>query len=352
MTTRERMRRVLSGQVPDRIPLCEICFWPETVERWRGEGLPRDVDPLRWLDMDVLATSWFDSSLRLEEETLSEDEDTVTVRDQDGATVRRWKTKTAVRQHLDYLVKTPDDWLRVRDRLSFSPQRIPPTYAETWRQSQQDGSWLAIVPGEPIWWVLMVMGFEAALPFMLDYPDVVQEMVAAQTELSLQMIDAACEIGKPDALWFFSDLGFRNGMLFSPAMFRALVLPYHQRITTHCHELGLNTVFHCCGDCRQVIPLLIDGGFDCVQPLEARAGNDVRQFKSQYGGQIALFGNISVERLSGSEEEAEDEVRTKLEVAVPGGGYIFHSDHSVPPGVSLANYRRALDVAREIGTYE
>jgi len=250
------------------------------------------------------------------------------------------------------MIKTPDDWHAAKSQLDFSPERIPESYAEVWRQSREDGTWLAITPGEPIWWVLMVMGFEAALPFMLDHPDVVHEMVAAQTELSLRMIDAACEIGKPDALWYFSDLGFRNGMLFSPAMFRELVLPYHRRITEHCHELGLNTVFHCCGDCRLVIPLLIEGGFDCVQPLEARAGNDVRQLKSQYGGQIALFGNISVERLSETEEAAEEEVRSKLEVAVPGGGYIYHSDHSVPPGVSLANYRRGLEVARELGSYD
>lgn len=34
-----------------------------------------------------------------------------------------------------------------------------------------------------------------------------------------------------------------------------------------------------------------------------------------------------------------------------GGHYIFHSDHSVPPTISIENYRYAVEIAREIGSY-
>ena len=50
-------------------------------------------------------------------------------------------------------------------------------------------------------------------------------------------------------------------------------------------------IMHCDGDVHEFIPLLIEAGFDCIQPLEARAGNDVRKLKGQYGKDIAFFGN-------------------------------------------------------------
>jgi uroporphyrinogen decarboxylase len=34
------------------------------------------------------------------------------------------------------------------------------------------------------------------------------------------------------------------------------------------------------------------------------------------------------------------------------GGYIFSSDHSVPSSVSLENFRRIVNLAKELGSYE
>jgi len=33
------------------------------------------------------------------------------------------------------------------------------------------------------------------------------------------------------------------------------------------------------------------------------------------------------------------------------GGYIFSSDHSVPSAVSLENFRRIVNLAKELGSY-
>jgi len=55
--------------------------------------------------------------------------------------------------------------------------------------------------------------------------------------------------------------------------------------------------------------------------------------------------------LSSDKESIRKEVENKVSIAKEGGGYIFHSDHSVPPSVSLENYRFAIEVASEIGKY-
>lgn len=70
MTSRERFRLTLSRQEPDRVPMAEICFWPETIERWRQEGLPEDQDPGSFLGLDPIQMVGADLSLRLPLESI------------------------------------------------------------------------------------------------------------------------------------------------------------------------------------------------------------------------------------------------------------------------------------------
>ncbi len=40
-----------------------------------------------------------------------------------------------------------------------------------------------------------------------------------------------------------------------------------------------------------------------------------------------------------------------MPVVKEGGGYIFSSDHSVPSSVSLEDFRRIVELAKEAGSY-
>ena len=46
-----------------------------------------------------------------------------------------------------------------------------------------------------------------------------------------------------------------------------------------------------------------------------------------------------------------EEIVSKLDAAMPGGGYIYHSDHSIPPTIAFDDYAYAIELIREIGTY-
>ena len=47
----------------------------------------------------------------------------------------------------------------------------------------------------------------------------------------------------------------------------------------------------------------------------------------------------------------EAEMRRVVPVMKENGGYIFSSDHSVPSSVSLHNFRRITQLAKELGSY-
>ena len=66
---------------------------------------------------------------------------------------------------------------------------------------------------------------------------------------------------------------------------------------------------------------------------------------------LILIGNIDVRKLSGTRQEVEQEIIGKVSVAKENGGYIYHSDHSVPNSVSFESYAYAIELVKRYGAY-
>lgn len=185
-------------------------------------------------------------------------------------------------------------------------------------------------------------------------PDWFADMLHSQAALALQLTQQLLAEGyRPDGILFSSDLCYRSGMLFSPDSYRRHMIDYHREIARLCHEHDMFLILHCDGDVRNFVPLLIEAGFDCLEPLEARTGTDVRELKPLYGDRLSFFGNINMDVVATGERELiRHEVVSKIEAAKVGGGYIHQSDHSVPPTVSYESYCYWMDLAREHGEYD
>jgi uroporphyrinogen decarboxylase len=353
MTSRERLRTTIRHQEPDRMPRCEQSFWPDTLARWRQEGMPEDATPAQLFDLDPFVNFGLDHSLRLPEETLEETADWVLKCDADGVTSKHWTQNYGPPCEVDFLIKTRADWERVRERLQPDPARISDGVRQAITQAHAAGQFCTISPGEPVWWALRTLGMENAMLTLALDPDFLADMLEAQAALALDLLHQLLAEGhRPDGVLFSSDLCYRNGMLFSPASYRRYMMDLHREVARVCHEHDMLLILHCDGDVREFIPLLIEAGFDCIEPLEARCGNDVRELKPRYGDQISFFGNINMDVLAtGDRELIRHEVESKIEAAKAGGGYIHQSDHSVPPTVSFDSYRYWMDLAREHGEY-
>jgi uroporphyrinogen decarboxylase len=133
-----------------------------------------------------------------------------------------------------------------------------------------------------------------------------------------------------------------------------LFLPYYKElIHLYKHDYGLPCLIHSCGDIRQAVPIIIEAGWDCLQPMEAKAGVDVLQLADTYGNKLAYMGNINVQVLNtNNRDKVRAEVMRKMggmiERRLP---YILHSDHSIPPDVRMATYQYMLELHKEHGRY-
>ena len=91
-------------------------------------------------------------------------------------------------------------------------------------------------------------------------------------------------------------------------------------------------------------------GLDALNPLEVKAGMDPVAIKKQYGDQLVLHGGINA-ALWEKPDELIQEIECVLPVLKENGGYIFASDHSIPPQVSFADFTRVMDVYKRLGRY-
>ena len=101
------------------------------------------------------------------------------------------------------------------------------------------------------------------------------------------------------------------------------------------------------------MPGYIKAGFACLQPLEVKAKMDLVQLKRDYGEHLAFMGGIDVRKMAMDDPgPSEEEIRTKITAAKVGGGYVYHSDHSVPDNVSFENYKRVMELVAKYGAYD
>ena len=153
-----------------------------------------------------------------------------------------------------------------------------------------------------------------------------------------------------DAVMGAEDLGYNRGPFMSPCHFRELFLPGYQAQAAAVHETGLPLLFHSCGNLTQIWDGLAEAGFDAYQAIQPE--EDLAELKRRHGRQIALWGGVSCHSLVVKEpDDIRQEVARACEVAMPGGGFILGSSHSVGVATKPENLVAMVEAACEYGRY-
>lgn len=348
-TARDRITAALEHRTLDRIPLCDTAYWPETIARWESEGLPRGVDPIEYFEMDRLCpvggfrTDFFPHEIY-------EDTDEYCVDLNGEGTVVKWyKNRGSSSGHLEleHRVQTIDDWRAAREQLTVTEERLS-AY-----MSPPAGAFPYLGVVDHFWMSFRMLGMENLCCWLAGEPDEMREIYQDYTDFLLGMLDLYVAQERDFlAVWFFSDMAFHSGPMFSAATYREVIAPSYDRLRRWCTDHGKWLFLHCDGNLDVLLPEFIRSGFDVIHPLEARAGNDVRRLKEHYGDRITLVGNINADVLArGDRREIEEEIAGKIPAARERGGYIYHIDHSVPPTIAFDTYSFAIELLKHYGRY-
>ena len=383
MTSRERVIAAIERMPLDRIPRYDA-FWEDALERWVLEGLvlpaPHTITvegetkqigtPAgEYFDFDI-APVYMDISMRFPTGLVADDGVKITVADRCGYTAQKFKGRASSMHFISHMVEDEEDWETYKNRLTLDlndTARVDsdsyylhtkeyPTWAgfrEIFWAYRETGKFVPVTvygPWEAAW---RHHGYEASLMDLVAEPEMMAEMFEAFTDLTIETVKHMMALDcKPDAVWLIEDMGGTYTTLFSPKVFDKLLLPCHRRLSKFLHENGIYFFMHSCGYIEPFIPGLVEAGLDVLQAIQANTGMDVRKLKAEFGDKLTFFGNISEQSFKEGPKAIEAELREKIPIAMAGGGYMYHSDHSIPPEVSLETYRHTMAVLDEIGAYK
>ena len=368
MTPRQQFIETLTFGKPDRIPFRP--GWPResTVAAWRTQGLEEGqpwfealCESLRLEPGEIHGTS---VDLGVDFRMIPQFEETVLEHRGGHFIVQDWKGNvceisdafdvTYLRQARDFVtrrwircpVETRDDWEVMKRRYVLdSPGRFPEDFEKRCRAAAARTGVLSISFPGPFWQMREWCGFEGLCMMMIEDPELVDEMAGFWEDFVAGLLERIFAKVTPDHIVVNEDMAYKEKAMISPAMTRRFCMPAWRRWTRRMRHVGV-PVIDCDSDgfVGELIPLWIEAGFVCCNPIEVAAGNDINAFRAEHGRRMAFTGGVDKRAMARGGQAILDEL-ARNEQVIRDGGFIPSCDHGVPSNVSwpaFLHYARRL----------
>ena len=361
MTPRIRFREALLFGKPDKVPFSPGGPRESTLAAWHRQGLPEGAGYYDTL-LDILGIARevsgpqvglgvsFRMMPQFEEKVLEHKDGHYIVQDWMGAiteisdeydyTYIRSAKDFVTRKWHKFPVESRADWEEMKRRFDPStPGRVPEDFDHRCEALRDRDYVVSFGFNGPFWQLREWCGFENLCVLMIEDPEFVQEMVAFWTEFVSQTMAPILENVEVDCVGISEDMAFKGHSMISPKMVRQFLLPAYRRWASEIAESGC-PIFDMDSDgyIGELIPIWIEAGIRCCDPIEVAAGNDIVEYRRCYGKQMAYRGGIDKRAIAKGGQVMEQEVMRVVPPLLEEGGFIPGCDHGVPPDISWPDF--------------
>ncbi len=166
-----------------------------------------------------------------------------------------------------------------------------------------------------------------------------------QCEIALQNINTLIDLfGDLVQAAFISgtDFGTQRGLFCSAATYRELYKPFHVAVNKLIHErTNWKTFIHTCGSVWDLLPDLVEAGFDILNPVQCSAAKMAPEaLKREFGKQLVFWGGgVDTQKTLpfGTPEEVYNQVRERIAIFNDGGGFVFNTIHNIQGDTPVEN---------------
>jgi hypothetical protein len=346
MTEKERFYACMEYKPVDYVPFWNWGAWPETIERWRGEGYdPQKYEPATITDMRNWIGDWFFPRPAFERDVIEEDERYVVYVNPEGILMKEMKNHpdSSMPQFVRFPVENRQQFRK------FWRERMQPDLNQRvgvdWKKRLLSLSELSQPFGISAdrWGgffgpIRNLVGVEKLCILFYDDPAFVEEMMEADADFIIAIMQQILEVTPIDVFIFWEDMGYKSAPLLSPAMARKYMLPRYRRVVDFLRHKGVPYIgLDSDGQVDPLIPVWLDAGMNYLYPFEVQAGMDVLAVRKKYGKELRLWGGVDKRALAFGQKAIDRELE-RVRPLIEEGGYIPHTDHSCPPDISFANY--------------
>lgn len=184
------------------------------------------------------------------------------------------------------------------------------------------------------------------LEAMLIDSELIKGYIELQVERARENVEFLANHG---FRYFFGggDFASEQGPMYSPKLFKKLILPGLKKVSLICHKRGVYHLFGSDGDLWPVADMLfgeseIDGEYE----IDRKAGMYLNKLRERFP-RLTLIGNISSHTLHcGTREEVRKETISCIESAKKYRGIIVGVSNYIVPGTPLNNVMVMLETLK------
>ena len=155
--------------------------------------------------------------------------------------------------------------------------------------------------------------------------------------------------------WVGDDWGLQDAPFLPPKMMNESIVPrFRDLISFIKTRTSAKVIYHSCGVTYDLLPDFLEMGVDIIHPVQANArGNgDAARLKQEFGSSISFHGNTDNQGVfHRSKTRVIADALYRIRHLAPGGGYIFSSGHNIQANMPPESILALFDTAREYGTY-
>lgn len=190
-------------------------------------------------------------------------------------------------------------------------------------------------------------GMENVFTDFYEHESQVRRLLDVIADYLVELIHSWAEIGA-DAVFLTDDWGSQTALMISPLMWRRFFKPYYARAFGEAHALGMDVIFHSCGNVTAIVGDLIEAGMDVLDPVQPGA-MDVDEIARRFGGRCSFAAAVDVQHLlsHGSPQEVRDGVRRVMDtLGQPfGGGLLVGPANVITPEIPFENLQALFQAA-------
>jgi uroporphyrinogen decarboxylase len=202
------------------------------------------------------------------------------------------------------------------------------------------------------------IGLENFLMALVAEPKLADRLMERITDIYIESCNQYLDqVGQYiEVFTYWDDVNTQDGWLIRPEIYRKMIKPKQRRLVEAIKKkTDAKIFFHGCGAVFDLIPDLIEIGFDILNPVQVSArGMNTRQLKETYGKDIIFWGgSVDTQNVLpfGTPQEVAAEARRHIDDLAPGGGFIFAAVHNIQAFVPPANIVALFETALDYGKY-
>lgn len=242
---------------------------------------------------------------------------------------------------------TPWDWIEKPDFWSFLREKTLEL------KEQTDKAILLGVGCNLFEWGCFLRRMDNFLMDLFLNPDDVHRLLDQLMDRHMDMLTHVCDaVGDiVDIVKFGDDLGTNSGPLFSVETYNEFFKPRQKIMCDYVKSnSSMHTMLHSCGGIYELIPGLIDAGFEILNPVQINAVNmEQKTLKKEFGKDLTFWGGGADTRNvlnNGTPQEVKEHVKYNLEIFSKGGGFVFNTVHNIMPDVPPQNIVAMFDAVQ------